>query len=453
MSVFKFNCPHCAQALDVEDDVEAVTFECPVCAGRIHIASTDSATGEQQEEWGAPQLPPRRKRLSVPPSQTEMLPPLPTEDASSTIPCPTCGLRLHYGLRRCRYCGTALSADRTKDLRPSGIGRLLFFPTAVAVGIMQAIGTPMALAIGDWIIHIGFHTSALVLTAVLVGFRMKNIGFSPWRTLWLVVPIANLYVLFQCAVYPPGYRHKGTLDRTGKIMIVLSCLALPVLLLVGIAAWRVRSPAGSSRGEMGHTEAPSMEPLALPPLAYTAEGIGTNRAVWVTEIEKSILESSGWWGSLGSKDVRVCVASLSDASPAHAFWVWTCRRAVSVAIVLVRVAPKGTRVTVDLTDAKVRFANGALKRFLSVSTLLEAASEDGQKLLRTYAQPGIVEPGGAPYIAPLFVPRGFDWEVVRSVRIQLDGKETDIPGAMRTREEKHRLFSFDRGLQEMLEET
>ena len=83
-----------------------------------------------------------------------------------------------------------------------------------------------------WAIYT-YGATTLLLMFVLVVARLKNIGASTWLALLLIVPIANLYVIFRCFVEPEGYQNTKELDRAGNIVASIVGYTL-FLLVIGI---------------------------------------------------------------------------------------------------------------------------------------------------------------------------------------------------------------------------
>lgn len=64
-----------------------------------------------------------------------------------------------------------------------------------------------------WIVFIGY-----IVCTVL---RLRNAGYNGWLAFLLVVPVANLWLLFCCFVYPPNYKQIRKFDRSASILSVL----------------------------------------------------------------------------------------------------------------------------------------------------------------------------------------------------------------------------------------
>lgn len=80
-----------------------------------------------------------------------------------------------------------------------GIGRLVFFMAALP--LIAFLQSSQAWATGGGI----FVLFLLVLVAIP---RFRNIGYSGWRSLTLLIPLFNLYALFQLLFLPANSRKK-----------------------------------------------------------------------------------------------------------------------------------------------------------------------------------------------------------------------------------------------------
>ncbi len=56
-------------------------------------------------------------------------------------------------------------------------------------------------------------------------FRCKNIGMNPWWGLLMIVPLANLFIMFRCLVFQENHRAEGKLDRSGRWLAGVVILA------------------------------------------------------------------------------------------------------------------------------------------------------------------------------------------------------------------------------------
>lgn len=123
------------------------------------------------------------------------------------------GLQSYEGFRRLKYF-------------------LLSFSVFALFGIVMAILVP---ALGDFgasdtmltIFVIGYIV-VLIITFWIAGQRFRNIGRSPWNSLWFLVPLVNFYFGWMAIATPEGYADHKKLDTAGVVITVLY-----VLMVVG----------------------------------------------------------------------------------------------------------------------------------------------------------------------------------------------------------------------------
>ncbi|MEI6072707.1 MAG: GYF domain-containing protein [Verrucomicrobiae bacterium] len=104
-----------------------------------------------------------------------------------------------------------------------GIGRGLFF--AALIGINVCIIIMNAFLLRQAVI---FLTLIILLPLVLwiASLRFKSMNASKWAWIGIILPLANLFVLFMCLVYPPDYYPNRKLDTVGKILTWMCILAV-----------------------------------------------------------------------------------------------------------------------------------------------------------------------------------------------------------------------------------
>lgn len=114
-----------------------------------------------------------------------------------------------------------------------GIGRLGYFLSMAGLSIVinQMISGSASLAgkpsrVFIWV--------AIVISVLLVFFRLKNIGTSGWWVLLWFVPFANLWLGYRCLAQQEGYVETKELDGPGQLVrfayILLGILIVIVLL-------------------------------------------------------------------------------------------------------------------------------------------------------------------------------------------------------------------------------
>ena len=106
-----------------------------------------------------------------------------------------------------------------------GIGRLAYFGysflnsflsqvlTLAVVAALPAEAAPIAL-----LIVAGLSIGAGIAIVLL---RLKNLGYSGWWLLSLIVPILNIVVTVRLIAAPEGYAIHKTLDTPGRVIVGL----------------------------------------------------------------------------------------------------------------------------------------------------------------------------------------------------------------------------------------
>jgi len=112
-----------------------------------------------------------------------------------------------------------------------GIGRAAYFGLSFAIGVPNNIVHYFADEAGATGVVLITTIFGLVVTIVLAVQRLKNLGYSGWWTIGLIVPILNILVGLRCLAAPEGYADHKTLDTAGKIIIGL-IIGLFVLVVV-----------------------------------------------------------------------------------------------------------------------------------------------------------------------------------------------------------------------------
>jgi uncharacterized membrane protein YhaH (DUF805 family) len=122
-----------------------------------------------------------------------------------------------------------------------GIGRLAYFGysflnsflsqvlTMALVAALPAEAAPIALLIVAGL-SIGAGISIVLL-------RLKNLGYSGWWLLGLIVPILNIVVGIRLVAAPEGYAVHKALDTPGKVIVGLLLGAF--LLLVAFVVFAI----------------------------------------------------------------------------------------------------------------------------------------------------------------------------------------------------------------------
>ncbi len=198
MSDFKFSCSGCGQHIQCDENFSGSSIQCPSCQIQITIPSAPSRF--------------------VRPSPKDLPPPPPLREPSFSKPVRHSTVVKEYnGIGRLAYVGILF-------------GLQIAFKFA-AVPIIQK---SMSEAILDLclILYLGVLFAATSL-------RLQNIGHNGWLSVLLIVPIANLVIVFRCYVYPPGYFQTKQLDTAARIMIGVFFVSIL------IAAWFIASVLAS----------------------------------------------------------------------------------------------------------------------------------------------------------------------------------------------------------------
>ena len=124
-----------------------------------------------------------------------------------------------------------------------GIGRLAYFGYSILNSIVSNL---LVLALGAVLppeaVAVALIVPALSFVAgiVIVVLRLKNMGYSGWWVLGLIVPILNLIVAVKLIAAPEGYAVNKTLDTPGKVivgvMLGLIVLVFAVVLVAALAS-------------------------------------------------------------------------------------------------------------------------------------------------------------------------------------------------------------------------
>ena len=128
--------------------------------------------------------------------------------------------------------GSAIGVAHQPVAMP-GIGRLIYFLLLFGFSMLSGVLQSGMIGIGFNAVLAG-SLIILIVNMTVCSFRMRNIGWSGWRALFLIVPFANLYIGLTALILPPGYATSRTLDTPAKVIcgVLLSIVALAVLVTV-----------------------------------------------------------------------------------------------------------------------------------------------------------------------------------------------------------------------------
>ena len=109
-----------------------------------------------------------------------------------------------------------------------GIRRLPYLGVIIVLAILQGFLAPeLAHSYSS-----GAGALFMVVYLFPAYYRLKNIGMNPWWCLLMLVPLANLLVVFRCLAFQEGYEDTKKLDTAGKVITFL-VLGFVILLIIG----------------------------------------------------------------------------------------------------------------------------------------------------------------------------------------------------------------------------
>ena len=81
----------------------------------------------------------------------------------------------------------------------------------------------VALCVGPLYAKPGYPAEVLPLlgAGAVSAMRLVNMGYSPWRALYIIAPLLRLLLLFRRLTLPAGYAQTNKLDSQGKIVAAL----------------------------------------------------------------------------------------------------------------------------------------------------------------------------------------------------------------------------------------
>ncbi|MFM7058499.1 MAG: DUF805 domain-containing protein [Planctomycetota bacterium] len=120
-----------------------------------------------------------------------------------------------------------------------GIGRLAYFGYSFLNSFLsQVLTVAVVAALPTDAAPVAFIIPLLSIAAgiAIVLLRLKNLGYSGWWLLGLIVPILNLVVGIRLIAAPEGYAVHKTLDGPGKVIVGLVIGAFLLLVAVVVLA-------------------------------------------------------------------------------------------------------------------------------------------------------------------------------------------------------------------------
>lgn len=107
------------------------------------------------------------------------------------------------------------ASDGQLTRRPPGIGRLTAIGcicTTLLIFVIPAIADPFSRPTG-------FLVAATAFIAI-IHLRLKNLGYSGWWMLAVLIPFFHLVLGLELLVAPAGYAQHKTLDLPGRLIVV-----------------------------------------------------------------------------------------------------------------------------------------------------------------------------------------------------------------------------------------
>lgn len=197
-------CPHCDWSDEVEDSYLGREAECPECETDFIVAEMKKLVSSKPKLKVA-----KRPATTVGGVGSSM-------KKSAAADNPYAAPRSSVAPRR----RTAVS-----QASYPGIGRLKYFAfsflVAIPCGLLNLVvpilGSIIALPVSFWI----------------VSSRLKNIGYSPWLSILMLVPLANLWLGVVCIALPEGYADHKKYDTAAKVIVglILGTFILAMLMV------------------------------------------------------------------------------------------------------------------------------------------------------------------------------------------------------------------------------
>lgn len=119
------------------------------------------------------------------------------------------------------------------DRHYGGIGRLRYFLIALAVGLLIGTYTEVIAAPVSPEVVVASNIIQYIIGIWLAALRLNNIGYSPWLSLLVIVPLANLIIGVICLSCQQGYAQAKRLDTAGRVVLWL-CIGAIVLSVAAV---------------------------------------------------------------------------------------------------------------------------------------------------------------------------------------------------------------------------
>jgi len=129
---------------------------------------------------------------------------------------------------------TEVAGDYVPSRDYGGIRRLQYFGFSFAFGIANNIVQMLLMNAGVQAAVIASGVVGFAVGMYLAVLRLKNLGYSGWWALGMLVPFLNILVALRCIACPEGYADHKTLDTAAKVILGIF-LGLFVLAIAIIA--------------------------------------------------------------------------------------------------------------------------------------------------------------------------------------------------------------------------
>lgn len=140
-----------------------------------------------------------------------------------------------------------LDALEPAPKRYEGIGRLAYFVIPLLVVGVGGYFVFSMFEIGmTWQVPAALALLLAFVAGVLPSLsRLKNLGMSGWNFFWLFIPVMNVWVQYRMTVCPTGYQDHKTLDKAGKILLIIYVVCV-LLYSLGLVFGGARAYADAS---------------------------------------------------------------------------------------------------------------------------------------------------------------------------------------------------------------
>jgi uncharacterized membrane protein YhaH (DUF805 family) len=110
-----------------------------------------------------------------------------------------------------------------------GIGRLAYF--VIFSGFMIYSSLLQAAVASDESASGLVALLSLAICFFPVVLRLQNIGKSPWWSLLILIPLANVYIGILCLLAPAGYEQSKKLDAPANVILLIAIVFIVLIAL------------------------------------------------------------------------------------------------------------------------------------------------------------------------------------------------------------------------------